>query len=192
MKVSVIVPVYNVENYLAKCLDSLVNQTLQEIEIVVVNDGSTDNSQAVINEFQQKFPLLIKAFQKQNGGLSDARNYGISKVSGEYFMFVDADDYISTDTLKIVDKSINNDKTIKNETSISAINNKASVAISFAVKDSTLSVTHKELIRELEMQIDDYLSEQMMLMSENLKSWLRAEITQHLGEQDKTLTKDDT
>ncbi|WP_413520940.1 hypothetical protein [Psychrobacter glacincola] len=98
---------------------------------------------------------------------------------------------ISEHANTIVDKSINNDKTIKNETSISAINNKASVAISFAVKDATLSVTHKELIRELEMQIDDYLSEQMMLMSENLKSWLRAEMTQHLSEQDKTLTKDD-
>ena len=98
---------------------------------------------------------------------------------------------ISEHANTIVDKSINNDKTIKNETSISAINNKASVAISFAVKDATLSVTHKELIRELEMQIDDYLSEQMMLMSENLKSWLRAEMTQHLSEQDKTLAKDD-
>ena len=95
---------------------------------------------------------------------------------------------ISEHANTIVDKSINNDKTIKNETSISAINNKASVAISFAVKDATLSVTHKELIHELEMQIDDYLSEQMMLMSENLKSWLRAEMTQHLSEQDKTLS----
>ncbi len=95
MKVSVIVPVYNVENYLAKCLDSLVNQTLQEIEIVVVNDGSTDNSQVVINEFQQKFPLLIKAFQKQNGGLSDARNYGLDHATGDFIGFVDSDDYVS-------------------------------------------------------------------------------------------------
>ena len=97
-----------------------------------------------------------------------------------------------SDHAKAIDNdSVENEKTIKNDSSISSINNKASVAISFAVKDATLSVTHKELIRELEMQIDDYLSEQMMLMSENLKSWLRAEMTQHLNEQDKALTKDD-
>ena len=80
------------------------------------------------------------------------------------------------------------DSTIKNDSSINAINNKASLAISLAVKDAKLSVTHKDLIHELEMQIDDYLSDQMMLMSENLKSWLRAEMTQHLSEQDKTLS----
>jgi len=86
------------------------------------------------------------------------------------------------------DDSIKNDSTIKNDSSINAINNKASLAISLAVKDAKLSVTHKDLIHELEMQIDDYLSDQMMLMSENLKSWLRAEMTQHLSEQDKTLS----
>ena len=80
------------------------------------------------------------------------------------------------------------DDSIKNDSSINAINNKASLAISLAVKDAKLSVTHKDLIHELEMQIDDYLSDQMMLMSENLKSWLRAEMTQHLSEQDKTLS----
>ena len=98
---------------------------------------------------------------------------------------------ISEHANTIDNDSVENEKTIKNDSSISAINNKASMAISLAVKDTKLNVTHKELIRELEMQIDDYLSEQMMLMSENLKSWLRAEMTQHLSEQDKTLAKDD-
>ena len=98
---------------------------------------------------------------------------------------------ISEHSKAIDNDSFKNDSFIKNDSSINAINNKASAAISLAVKDAKLSVTHKELIRELEMQIDDYLSEQMMLMSENLKSWLRAEMTQHLGEQDKPLTKDD-
>ena len=88
------------------------------------------------------------------------------------------------------DDSIKNDSTIKNDSSINAINNKASLAISLAVKDAKLSVTHKDLIHELEMQIDDYLSDQMMLMSENLKSWLRAEMTQHLSEQDKPSSND--
>ena len=94
MKVSIIVPVYNVENFLEKCLTSLVDQTLQDIEILVINDGSTDNSQKIINEFQEKFPLKIKAFIKENGGLSDARNFGIEKASGEFIGFVDADDHV--------------------------------------------------------------------------------------------------
>lgn len=94
MKVSVIVPVYNVENYLAKCLDSLVNQTLQEIEILVINDGSKDNSQQVIDDFSQKYPHKIKAYQKENGGLSDARNFGLDRASGEFIGFVDSDDYV--------------------------------------------------------------------------------------------------
>ena len=95
IKVSVIVPVYNVEKYLKKCLNSLVNQTLQEIEILVVNDGSTDRSQEIIDEFQRDFPLKIKAFKKENGGLSDARNFGIDHAKGEFFGFVDSDDEVS-------------------------------------------------------------------------------------------------
>lgn len=65
-KISVIVPVYNVENYLKKCIDSLVNQTLQDIEIIIVNDGSPDNSQLIIDSYVQKYPNLIKAFIKDN------------------------------------------------------------------------------------------------------------------------------
>ena len=95
MKISVIVPIYNVENYLEKCLNSLVNQTLQEIEILVINDGSTDDSQKIIEVFQNKFPQKIKAFTKENGGLSDARNFGIERARGEFIAFVDSDDYVS-------------------------------------------------------------------------------------------------
>ena len=95
MKISVIVPVYNVENYLEKCLNSLVNQNLQEIEILVINDGSKDNSQKIIEFFQSKFPQKIKTFAKENGGLSDARNFGIDRATGEFLAFVDSDDYVS-------------------------------------------------------------------------------------------------
>lgn len=94
-KISVIVPVYNVERYLEKCLDSLVNQTYQNIEILVVNDGSTDSSGEIITGFSEKFPEKIKAFQKKNGGLSDARNAGIDHATGDYIGFVDSDDYVS-------------------------------------------------------------------------------------------------
>ncbi|MFC4164563.1 glycosyltransferase family 2 protein [Epilithonimonas zeae] len=94
-KVSIIVPVYNVELYLEKCLLSLVNQTLQEIEILVVNDGSQDQSQKIIDKFQQEYPDRIFGFMKENGGLSDARNFGIDRAKGQYLGFVDSDDYVS-------------------------------------------------------------------------------------------------
>ncbi|MDQ0476623.1 glycosyltransferase [Chryseobacterium sp. MDT2-18] len=94
-KISIIVPVYQVEKYLRKCLDSLVNQTLKDIEILVVNDGSPDQSQKIIDEFQEQFPLKIKSFIKENGGLSDARNFGLDKATGEFIGFVDSDDEVS-------------------------------------------------------------------------------------------------
>lgn len=92
-KISVILPVYNTEKYLNKCLDSLVNQSLNEIEILVVNDGSTDNSQNIIDSYADKY-AQIKSFQKPNGGLSDARNFGIDRSQGEYIAFVDSDDFV--------------------------------------------------------------------------------------------------
>lgn len=95
MKVSVIVPVYNVEKYLRKCLGSLVSQTLQDIEIIVVNDGSGDHSQEIIDEFSEKYPEKIRNFTKENGGLSDARNYGLDRATGEFIGFVDSDDYVT-------------------------------------------------------------------------------------------------
>ncbi len=95
IKVSIIVPVYNVQDYLEKCLDSLVNQTLKEIEIIIVNDGSTDCSQEIIDDFALRFPEKIRSYRKKNGGLSDARNYGLEKASGQFIGFVDSDDYVS-------------------------------------------------------------------------------------------------
>ena len=97
IKVSVIVPVYNVENYLVKCLDSLVHQTLKDIEIIVVNDGSPDNSQNIIDTYVKKYPKKIKAFSKKNGGQGSARNYGLKYAKGEYIAFVDSDDYVDLD-----------------------------------------------------------------------------------------------
>lgn len=112
VKVSVIVPVYNTEKYLGKCLDSLVNQTLDEIEIIVVNDGSPDNSQKIIDEYRQKFSQ-ITSFQKPNGGLSDARNFGIEKANGEYIGFVDSDDYVDREMFEVLyEKAIAHDAEI--------------------------------------------------------------------------------
>lgn len=94
MKVSIIVPVYNVEQYLRKCLDSLVNQTYKNIEIIVINDGTKDNSQDIIDEYKENYPDLIKSYIKENGGLASARNFGLKKSKGDYIVFVDSDDYV--------------------------------------------------------------------------------------------------
>ena len=104
-KISVIVPVYNVENTIGKCLDSIVNQTLKDIEIIVVNDGSKDKSQDIIDEYAKKYSN-IKSYIKENGGLSDARNYGLEKASGAYICFVDSDDYIDTSLFEKLEKYI--------------------------------------------------------------------------------------
>lgn len=93
-KVSVIVPVYNVEMYLERCLESLVNQTIDSIEVIVVNDGTKDNSQDIIDRYEKMYPDIIKSYIKENGGLSDARNYGLKFAKGEYIGFVDSDDYV--------------------------------------------------------------------------------------------------
>lgn len=95
-KVSVIVPVYNVEQYIEKCIQSLVNQTLEDIEIIVVNDGTKDNSEDIIINYQKQFPQKIKYLKKENGGLSSARNFGISNATGDYICFLDSDDYVET------------------------------------------------------------------------------------------------
>ena len=97
-KVSVIVPIYNVEEYLEKCLETLVKQTLEEIEIILVNDGSTDNSSKIAKKYQQKYNNKIIYLEKENGGLSDARNCGIPHAKGEYIAFLDSDDYVESTT----------------------------------------------------------------------------------------------
>lgn len=92
MKISVIVPVYNVQSYLSECLDSIVKQIHNEIEIILINDGSTDKSKEICREYCQNFNNIIY-IEKNNSGLSDTRNIGIEKSSGEYIIFIDSDDY---------------------------------------------------------------------------------------------------
>ena len=91
--ISIIVPVYNVEEYLKECIDSIINQTYKRIEIILVDDGSTDKSGKICDDYA-KIDKRIKVVHKENGGLSDARNVGISVSSGKYIAFVDSDDWV--------------------------------------------------------------------------------------------------
>lgn len=93
-KLSIVAAVYNLEKYLPRCLDSLVNQTLQEIEIICVDDGSIDSAPQIIDEYAKKYPNKVKAFHKENGGEFTTRNYGLEIATGEYVTFVDTDDYV--------------------------------------------------------------------------------------------------
>ena len=96
-KLSIVAAVYNLEKYLPRCLDALVGQTLQEIEIICVDDGSTDSAPKIIDEYAQKYPEKVKAFHKENGGEFTTRNYGLERATGEYVTFVDTDDYVAPD-----------------------------------------------------------------------------------------------
>ena len=104
MKVSIIVPVYNTQDYLKKCLDSLVNQTYNNIEIILINDGSPDNSEKIILKYKEKYPKLIKYYKQKNKGQGAARNLGIKKASGDYITFVDSDDYVD---INMIEEMIN-------------------------------------------------------------------------------------
>lgn len=98
-KVSVIVPVYNVEKFLEQCLDSILDQTLENIEVICVNDGSTDNSSAILEKYAKKDPR-VKVITQENSGMSSARNTGMRYAVGKYVAFVDSDDFIATDMME--------------------------------------------------------------------------------------------
>lgn len=96
--ISVILPVYNVEKYLKKCMNSVLSQTYSNLEIILVDDGSTDSCPALCEEFARDERVIV--YHKANGGLSDARNYGIERAKGEYITLIDSDDYVDTDYIE--------------------------------------------------------------------------------------------
>lgn len=100
-KISIIVPVYNVENYLRRCVDSILNQSFTDFEVILVDDGSTDGCTTICNEYT-RIDSRVSVIHKKNGGVSKARNMGISLASGDYLAFVDSDDYIEDDFLEIL------------------------------------------------------------------------------------------
>lgn len=98
IKVSVIIPVYNVENYIKECVESVINQTLKEIEIIIVNDGTKDNSIKKIEKYLSDSRVIL--INKENGGVSSARNAGLKIARGEYISFIDSDDFIELTMLE--------------------------------------------------------------------------------------------
>lgn len=111
MKYSIIIPVYNVENYIDKCLSSILDQTYEKFEVIIVNDGSPDNSVDIINKYVNK-DKRFHLFNKENGGLSDARNYGVEQATGDVMIFIDGDDYIDKDLLLKIEKEMSTDRLI--------------------------------------------------------------------------------
>lgn len=107
--ISIIVPVYNVEKYLSECLDSLINQTYKNIEIICINDGSTDESGKICDEYSKKYKNIF-VVHKKNEGLGFARNTGMNHVKGDYVLFVDSDDYIDKDMVEKLFNSISKNK----------------------------------------------------------------------------------
>lgn len=111
MKYSIIIPVYNVEEYLDRCLKSILNQTYSNYEVIIVNDGSPDNSDNIIKSYEKE-DKRFKGYKKVNGGLSDARNYGLKYATGDYLIFIDADDYIENNYLEKVNDVLERNKDI--------------------------------------------------------------------------------
>ena len=109
MRVSIIVPIYNSEKYLSECIDSILNQTYPDIELILINDGSTDDSLKIINEYARNNKNII-VINQENMGASLSRKNGISKSSGDYLMFIDSDDYIEKDTIENLAKIIKRDR----------------------------------------------------------------------------------
>lgn len=145
-KVTVIVPIYNVENYLKKCLDSILRQTYNNLEIILINDGSTDGSKNIAEEYQEKDQRVI-LLNKENGGLSDARNYGIERASGEYITFIDSDDEVTEDYVEYL---INLTEKYKTDIAIASYRLKSGNKIINYGKDyNTEKLTEYECLRRM-------------------------------------------
>ena len=114
--ISVVVPIYNVENYIKKCVDSILSQTYKNLEIILVDDGSPDRCGEICDKWTKK-DNRIKVIHKENGGLSDARNSGIEIAKGDYLSFIDSDDYVNKDFIKILYNLLIEDKNLRKKLS---------------------------------------------------------------------------
>lgn len=145
-KVSIIMPAYNVENFLVETLDSVLVQEFDDFEVILVNDGSTDRTQEIIDEYREKYPNIIRAFKHENRGQSATRNCALQYVKGEYIAFVDSDDILKPDYLKVLYNA--------------CVSEKADIAIGGYVKfvTGTEEIVYKRNAREWEVKFEHELS----------------------------------
>ncbi|MBF0846339.1 glycosyltransferase, partial [Streptococcus danieliae] len=144
--ISIIVPVYKVEKYLERCVNSILEQSYTELEIILVNDGSLDNSAIIAQELATKDDRIV-LYHKENGGLSDARNYGVSKAKGAYIGFVDSDDYIHEDMYKNLYELIKSEDTQVAESNVVRIYGNQERP-HYLGKDYRKTISSKEYLRE--------------------------------------------
>ena len=157
--ISVIIPVYNVENYIEKCLNSIVNQTYNNLEIIIIDDGSTDNSIAIAEKIAEN-DKRIRIISQVNQGVSSARNLGLDNASGEYILFIDSDDWLDLETCKIaLDTMIKHDADVVMWPYISEYPLNSKVNLFFENKDIVWDETNiEELRRRMVGPINEELS----------------------------------
>ena len=145
--ISIVVPVYKVEQYIEENITSLVNQTYKNLEIILVDDGSPDDCGKIFDQFASK-DNRIKVIHKENGGLSDARNYGIDRATGKYIVFVDSDDYIDNRYIEILYNAIKTNNTKISQCGVLKINDKNEVMEKLGYVDKQIK-TGKEMLKDL-------------------------------------------
>lgn len=156
IKVSVVIPVYNVGKYLPKCLDTVLAQSYKNLEILVVDDGATDNSGVICDQYAQQ-DKRIKVFHKKNGGLSDARNYALDYVTGDYIAFIDSDDYIDDRYIEVLlsnalgsgaDISICDYKIVEEDAPAPSDYNRSNAIRIYNKEESMLQILHGDYIMQ--------------------------------------------
>lgn len=145
--ISIIVPIYNVEKYLKKCIESIINQTYKNIEIILVDDGSPDNCGKICDEYSQKDKRII-VIHKKNGGLSDARNKGIDIAKGDYLTFIDSDDFVNIDYIEKLYNSIKLNNTKLAQCGISKVNENNEIIEKLNYDENYIKTSH-EILNEL-------------------------------------------
>ena len=145
--ISIIVPIYNVEKYLKKCIESIINQTYKNIEIILVDDGSPDNCGIICDEYSQKDKRII-VIHKENGGLSDARNKGIDIAKGDYLTFIDSDDFVNIDYIEKLYNSIKLNNTKLAQCGISKVNENNEIIEKLNYDENYIKTSH-EILNEL-------------------------------------------
>ena len=142
-KLSIIVPVYNVEKYIEKCIQSLLNQTYKNIQIILIDDGSTDSSGKICDRYAEK-DSRIKVIHKENGGLSSARNAGICVADGDYITFVDGDDFVHQETYELLMKKITESQATIIKMAFNRVNENESLSSEHANFDCTIRKIRNE------------------------------------------------